>query len=81
MIRQSLIDGTDAIRWWDDSAGDWALLTTATEGTDYWLEYLTAGDLSGYTLLTVTTVPKPGSLAMLLEIALTALLCWWRKRA
>jgi hypothetical protein len=28
-----------------------------------------------------TAVPEPGSLAMLAGIALTALLCWWRKRA
>ena len=74
----SIIDGTDAIRWWDGSLGDWALLTTATLGTDYSLEYLTAGDLAGYTLLTVGVVPEPGSLAMLVGIALTALLC--RKR-
>ena len=29
----------------------------------------------------VASVPEPGSLAMLAGIALTALLCWWRKRA
>jgi formylglycine-generating enzyme len=28
----------------------------------------------------VASVPEPGSLAMLLGIALTGLLCWWRKR-
>ena len=29
----------------------------------------------------VASVPEPGSLVMLAGIALTALLCWWRKRA
>ena len=52
-----LIDGTDAIRFWNDSNSDWADITEATLGDDYWLEYLTDGDLSGYTLLTVGTVP------------------------
>ena len=49
----SIVEGTDAIRWWDTSAGDWAILNTATINTDYTLEYLTSGDLTGYTLLTV----------------------------
>ena len=48
-----LIDGEDAIRWWDEVEYEWALLETATMGTDYTLEYLTEGDLAGYTLLTV----------------------------
>jgi len=42
-----LIDGTDAIRYWDDSIGDWANITGATYGEDYTLSYLTEGDLSG----------------------------------
>ena len=29
----------------------------------------------------VASVPEPGSLAMLAGVALTALFCWWRKRA
>ena len=55
-----LVLGADAIRWWDTSIHDWALLTTAELGTDYTLEYLTEGDLAGYTLLTVETVRVPG---------------------
>jgi T5SS/PEP-CTERM-associated repeat protein len=51
-----LVQGTDAIRYWDTSLADWSLLTNATFGTDYTLEYLTAGDLAGYTLLTVGMV-------------------------
>ena len=70
-----LIRGSDAVRWWDDTlgtAGDWASLTTATEGTDYTLEYLTEGDLAGYTLLTVIApgpvVPEPSMIAMLCSL-------------
>ena len=48
-----LINGTDAIRYWDDAVMDWAPLTSAVNGVDYTLEYLTSGDLSGYTRLTV----------------------------
>ena len=61
-----LIEGGNTIRWWDDSIGtdgDWAMLTTATCGKDYTLEYITEGDLAGYTLLTVATVPEPGTIA------------------
>jgi T5SS/PEP-CTERM-associated repeat protein len=65
-----LVQGSDAIRWWDDSMDDWALLTTATPDTDYTLEYLTAGDLGGYTLLTVGIVPEPGALALLMTAAM-----------
>jgi T5SS/PEP-CTERM-associated repeat protein len=49
----NLIYGTDAIRYWDAAVEDWAPLTSATFGTDYTLEYLTTGELAGYTLLTV----------------------------
>jgi hypothetical protein len=57
------VGGTDAIRYWDDGASDWSMLTGATLGTDYWLEYQTEGDLMGYTLLTVGEyVPDPGDL-------------------
>jgi hypothetical protein len=56
-----LIDGTDAIRYWDESIWGWVDITGATPGDDYTLSYLTEGDLSGYTALTVTTpVPTPG---------------------
>ena len=48
-----LIDGTDAIRYWDDSISDWADIMGATYGRDYTLNYLTEGDLDGYTVLTV----------------------------
>ena len=48
-----LIDGTDAIRYWDDSLSSWVDLTQATYGQDYTLSYLSQGDLAGYTQLTV----------------------------
>ena len=70
-----LILGSDAIQWWDESLGedgDWASLTTATMGTDYTLEYLSDGELAGYTLLTVMAngpaVPEPSVVAMLLTL-------------
>ena len=49
----NMIDGTDAIRYWDNSISDWADITDATYCRDYTLSYLTEGDLAGYTLLTV----------------------------
>ena len=56
-----LVSGTDAIRYWDKSLADWALITAATYGDDYTLSYLTSGKLNGYTLLTVGTLPRlPG---------------------
>jgi T5SS/PEP-CTERM-associated repeat protein len=53
-----LISGTDAIRYWDGSG--WADITGATYGDDYTLDYLTSGDLLGYTMLTVGVFPIPG---------------------
>jgi T5SS/PEP-CTERM-associated repeat protein len=73
-----LVIGTDAIRYWDESASDWALLTDATRGIDYTLEYITTGDLAGYTLLTVTAVPEPATLGLL---ALGGLALIRRRRA
>ena len=55
-----LVGAFDPINYWDDSIADWASITEATLGTDYTLEYLTEGELAGYTLLTVGTVPIPG---------------------
>lgn len=55
-----LVQGTDAIRFWDGSLSDWSPLTSATLGVDYALEYLTTGDLAGYTLLTVGEITGPG---------------------
>ncbi len=53
----ALVGGTKAIRYWDDALADWADITAATYGDDYTLEYLTSGDLAGYTLLTVGQLP------------------------
>ena len=51
-----LIEGVDDIRWWNMWNNDWEPLTTARPGQCYRLEYLTEGDLAGYTLLTVDTL-------------------------
>ena len=54
------IGGDGTIKWWSDTLNDWAGLSTATLGTDCSLEYLTTGDLTGYTVLTVGTALIPG---------------------
>ncbi|MDP6047760.1 MAG: hypothetical protein QGH94_02380 [Phycisphaerae bacterium] len=59
------IVGTDDIRYWDDEAWAWADITAATDSEDYTLAYHTTGDLSGYTVLTVTTAPEPATMVML----------------
>ncbi len=56
-----LVEGADAIRYWDDSIGEWANITGATYGEDYTLDYITEGDLAGDTMLTVTAVPEPAT--------------------
>ena len=55
-----LVSGTDAIRYWDASLDGWTPLTAATLGVDYSLLYMNAGDLAGYTLLTVLAAGPPG---------------------
>ncbi len=61
-----LAEGTDDIRYWDESSlSGWAHISGATYGEDYTLEYMTAGNLTGFTVLTVTAVPEPATLAML----------------
>ncbi|MBN1911855.1 MAG: PEP-CTERM sorting domain-containing protein [Pirellulales bacterium] len=67
-----LANGTDAIRYWDNSISNWAHITGAVRDTDYTLTYLADGDLAGYTLLTVGTVPEPNTIFLLL----TASACW-----
>lgn len=65
-----LINGAGSIRYWDDSISDWSDITGATAGEDYTLAYMTEGDLSGYTVL---TVPEPATLGMLATGALALL--------
>ena len=55
-----IVKGTDAIRYWDYSTLDWSDIASATFGEDYTLEYLTEGDLVGYTVLTVGEPGLPG---------------------
>ena len=54
-----LIEGTDAIRYWAGSG--WADIMGASLGLDYTLEYVTQGDLAGYTML---TVPEPATMLL-----------------
>ncbi len=74
-----LVEGTDAIQYWDGL--DWARITGATYGEDYSLEYLSVGDLAGYTMLTVgvVPVPEPGAVALIL-IGLGTLIVVRRRR-
>ena len=74
-----MVIGTDAIRYWDDSISDWADITGAAYGRDYTLNYLTEGDLAGYTVLTVGVVPEP-SIATLLVVGAVALLAYARRK-
>ena len=77
------IDGTDAIRYWDDSIDDWAPITGATPGIDYTLAYIDdAGSrLNGYTVLTVGTVPEPSSLVLLAGMAVMGMVYVRRRKA
>ncbi len=57
----STFGGTKAIRYWNYSTNNWASIQQATAGVDYTLEYLTTGNLAGFTLLTVGMYPAlPG---------------------
>jgi T5SS/PEP-CTERM-associated repeat protein len=73
-----LVAGTDAIRYWNASLANWAPLTAATLGVDYALQYQTTGDLTGYTLLTVGTLPPAGDFNLDGRVDGSDLLAWQR---
>jgi fibronectin-binding autotransporter adhesin len=52
----ALVNGTDAIRYWNHALLQWSPLTSATLGVDYTLNYSIFGDFGDYTLLTVGKV-------------------------
>lgn len=55
------ITSRDVLRYWDETLGFWAPMTDAIPDEDFTLDYLTTGDLAGYTLLTVGELPSsPG---------------------
>ena len=60
-----IIAGSDDIRYFDEAAWDWLNITSAVSGRDYTLIHHTEGDLAGYTVLTVMTVPEPATLSLL----------------
>jgi T5SS/PEP-CTERM-associated repeat protein len=73
-----LVEEGDAIRYWDVTLPGWAPITAATENVDYTLEYLTSGDLAGYTKLTVfTPIPEPTTW-ILWVLFLVAMMCQHR---
>lgn len=57
--------GTDAVQYWNGS--EWDNIANATQGVDYTLHYSdgTDPDLPDHTVLTVTAVPEPTTLALL----------------
>jgi T5SS/PEP-CTERM-associated repeat protein len=73
-----LVSGTDAIRYWSASLAAWAPLTAATLGVDYTLQFQNAGDLSGYTLLTVLAPGPPGDFNYDNRVDGADLLAWQR---
>ena len=74
-----LVEGTDAIRYWDDSIAAWDWITNATRGEDYTLRYFGSGDLAGYTVLKVGVAPEPSTIGLILA-GLATLLLLRRKR-
>ena len=67
-----LIEGTGAVRYWDDSIADWAHISGATLGSDYTLNPMSPG-MGPSARLTVLapgpTVPEPSVLMALLGMA------------
>lgn len=66
-----LIEGTDAIRYWNDSLdgeGGWDLLANGTLGTDYTFTLVPKDESANYTVLTVGVVPEPSTVAFLLTL-------------
>ncbi len=57
----ALVDGSDEIRFWDESINDWSNIINASIGEDYTLEYISDvnDDLYDHTVLTVTAIPEP----------------------
>ena len=68
-----LIEGDGSIRYWNESTASWQSITNATYGDDYTLTYHDSGDLAGYTVLTVGTVPEPSMILLVLTAAATGL--------
>lgn len=73
-----LVVGTDAIRYWNAGNGAWSPLTSATYGEDYTLEFLTSGDLIGYTLLTVFAAEPTGDFDGDVDVDGADFLAWQR---
>ena len=70
----SVVDGSAKICYWNKELVDWAPITSAVLGSDYTLEHISSGDLSGYTILAIASVPEPASLVLLVLGGLMILL-------
>jgi T5SS/PEP-CTERM-associated repeat protein len=55
-----LIEGTDAICYFDSSTAQWINIVQATNKKNYTLTYFSGGELSGYTMLTFLGTPING---------------------
>ncbi|MCD6378209.1 MAG: PEP-CTERM sorting domain-containing protein [Planctomycetes bacterium] len=66
------VKGTDEIEYWDGT--DWSKITNAMAGEDYFIVYHDDGDLAGFTVLTVTAVPEPATLMLLLTCGVLAIM-------
>ncbi|MCF7674401.1 MAG: hypothetical protein K9M97_03600 [Akkermansiaceae bacterium] len=60
-----LSTGSDAIRYWES---DWTDISFATVGVDYSLAYFDAGELAGFTVLTVAEIPEPSVFAFVIGV-------------
>lgn len=72
------VDETDSIRYWNSDIGNWAHITEAAMGEDYTLQYVSAGELAGFTLLTVNAAGPPGDFDDDLDVDGADLLAWQR---
>ena len=62
------IQGYGTICYWNETNSSWKAISNATYGEDYTLTYHDSGDLAGYTVLTVGTVPEPGCMGLFLTL-------------
>jgi len=67
------IDGSDEIRYFNEAAWSWEHITGAIRDEDYTLTYMNSGNLSGYTVLKVTTIPEPATMVILASCGLAAI--------
>ena len=73
--------GTDDIRYWDESASEWADITSGTPGVDYSLSRTTEENLANYTVLHVPAAEVPEPATMCLAAATLPILLRRKRKA